>query len=130
MSTWLVFVTTCDHAAAVLLPLYASTCHCVHCSSCTVEALLYMHMRHPVYHCKDNCQSVSSLDALASVPVADQRQAPSSGFDMLKHSLGIIITGSSSQACPICKDFAKYGNCRSLISARSALSMLGEVLTN
>ena len=54
----------------------------------------------------------------------------SSAFDMLKHSLGIKISGSSSQAWPVCKDFAKYGNCRSLLSARSEVSIVGEVVTN
>jgi len=54
-------------------------------------------MRHPVYHCNDTCQSVSSLDALAGVPVADCCQPHSSGLDMLKHSLGIIVSRSSSK---------------------------------
>ncbi len=37
-------------------------------------------MHHPVYHCNDNCQSLSSFDALAVVPVANQRWALSKGL--------------------------------------------------
>ena len=92
---WLVFMITCTRLRAVATScryLSLRTLLDLYSFSLAVHA-----MRHPVYHCYDTSQSLSSLDALAGVPAADCCQPHSSGLDMLKHSLCIIFSRSSSK---------------------------------
>ena len=65
-SMWVVFTITCGHApACALLPLYAATCHCVYCCLVQLKPCCIYALHHSVYHCMDDCQSLSSFDALA-----------------------------------------------------------------